>query len=27
MKDGEVVDTMVGAASKQAFVDKLNSLL
>jgi len=27
MKDGEVVDTMVGAASKQAFTDKLNSLL
>jgi len=27
MKDGEVVDTMVGAASKQAFSDKLNSLL
>ena len=27
MKDGEVVDTMVGAASKQAFADKLNSLL
>ena len=27
MKDGEVVDTMIGAASKQAFADKLNSLL
>jgi len=27
MKDGVVVDTMVGAASKQAFSDKLNSLL
>lgn len=27
MKDGVVVDTMIGAASKQAFVDKLNSLL
>jgi len=27
MKDGEVVDTMVGAASKQAFTDKLNSFL
>jgi len=27
MKDGEIVDTMVGAASKQAFTDKLNSLL
>jgi thioredoxin 1 len=27
MKDGEVVDTMVGAASKQAFTDKINSLL
>ncbi len=27
MKDGEVVDTMVGAASKQAFTDKLNSLI
>ncbi len=27
MKDGEVVDTMVGAASKQAFADKINSLL
>jgi len=27
MKDGEIVDTMIGAASKQAFADKLNSLL
>ncbi|MEA2049760.1 MAG: thioredoxin [Campylobacterota bacterium] len=27
LKDGEVVDTMVGAASKQAFADKINSLL
>jgi len=27
MKDGEIVDTMVGAASKQAFADKINSLL
>ncbi len=27
MKDGKVVDTMIGAASKQAFADKLNSLL
>lgn len=27
MKDGEVVDTMIGASSKQAFVDKLNSLI
>lgn len=27
MKDGAVVDTMIGAASKQAFADKLNSLL
>jgi len=27
MKDGEVVDTMVGAASKQAFSEKINSLL
>ena len=27
MKDGEVVDTMIGASSKQAFADKLNSLL
>ncbi|MBD3841078.1 MAG: thioredoxin [Campylobacterales bacterium] len=27
MKDGQTVDTMIGAASKQAFADKLNSLL
>ncbi|MGB5919628.1 thioredoxin [Arcobacter sp. F2176] len=27
MKDGEVVDQMIGAASKQAFSDKINSLL
>ena len=27
MKDGEVVETMVGAASKQAFTDKINSFL
>ena len=27
MKNGEVVDTMVGAASKEAFADKLNALL
>ena len=27
MKDGETVDTMVGAASKEAFIDKINSLL
>lgn len=27
MKDGQVVDQMIGAASKQAFADKLNSLL
>jgi len=27
MKDGEVVETMVGASSKQAFADKLNALL
>lgn len=27
MKDGEVVDQMVGAASKQAFADKLNSII
>ncbi len=27
MKDGKVVETMIGAASKQAFADKLNSLL
>jgi len=26
-KNGEVVDQMVGAASKQAFADKLNALL
>ena len=26
-KDGELVDQMVGAASRQAFTDKLNSLL
>lgn len=26
-KDGEIVEQMVGAASKQAFADKLNSLL
>ena len=26
-KNGEVVDTMVGASSKQAFADKINSLL
>ncbi|MEA1916017.1 MAG: thioredoxin [Campylobacterota bacterium] len=26
-KNGELVDTMVGAASKQAFEDKINSLL
>lgn len=26
-KDGEVVEQMVGAASKQAFADKINSLL
>lgn len=26
-KNGQVVDQMVGAASKQAFTDKLNSLL
>ncbi len=26
-KDGEVVDQMVGAASKQAFEEKLNALL
>ncbi len=25
MKDGEIVDQMVGASSKQAFVDKINS--
>jgi len=27
MKDGQVVDQMIGAASKQAFADKINSLL
>jgi thioredoxin 1 len=27
MKDGEIVETMVGAASKAAFADKLNALL
>jgi thioredoxin 1 len=27
MKDGEIVDTMVGASSKEAFADKINSLL
>ena len=27
VKNGEVVDTMVGASSKQAFTDKINSLL
>jgi len=27
MKDGEVVETMVGAASKEAFAEKINSLL
>ncbi|PAJ71991.1 thioredoxin [Pseudoalteromonas sp. NBT06-2] len=27
MKDGEVVETMVGASSKQAFTDKVNALL
>ena len=27
MKNGQVVDTMIGAASKQAFADKLNGLL
>ncbi|RXK04660.1 thioredoxin [Halarcobacter bivalviorum] len=27
IKDGEVVDQMIGAASKQAFADKLNSLI
>ena len=27
MKNGEVVDQMVGASSKQAFSDKINSLL
>jgi len=27
MKDGEVIDTMVGAASKEAFAEKINGLL
>ncbi len=27
LKDGEVVDTMIGASSKQAFTDKITSLL
>ena len=27
MKDGEIVDTMVGAASKEAFAEKINGLL
>jgi thioredoxin 1 len=27
MKDGEIVDQMVGASSKQAFADKINGLL
>ena len=27
MKDGEIVETMVGASSKQAFADKINGLL
>lgn len=27
MKDGEIVDQMVGASSKQAFTDKINSLI
>ncbi|WP_419763803.1 MAG: thioredoxin [Arcobacter sp.] len=27
MKDGEVVDQMLGAASKQAFADKINGLI
>ncbi|CAI8192424.1 MAG: thioredoxin [Sulfurovum sp.] len=27
MKDGEIVDTMVGASNKQAFTDKINSLI
>ena len=27
MKDGEIVETMVGASSKQAFADKINSFL
>jgi thioredoxin 1 len=27
MKDGEIVDQVVGASSKQALADKLNSLI
>ncbi len=27
MKDGQVVDQMIGAASKQVFADRLNSLI
>ena len=27
IKDGEVVDQMVGAASKEAFAEKINALL
>jgi thioredoxin 1 len=27
MKNGEVVDTIIGASSKQALIDKINSLL
>jgi len=27
MKNGEVIDTMVGAASKEAFAEKINALL
>ena len=27
MKDGEIVETMVGAASKEALAEKINSLL
>jgi len=27
MKDGEIIDTMVGAASKEAFAEKINGLL
>ncbi len=27
MKDGEVVDQMIGASSKQAIADKINSLI
>jgi len=27
MKDGEIVDTMIGAASKEAFAEKINGLL